>query len=185
MHSPVTPSQGREVLLAADELIITKTDTTGHITYANRVFMRIAGYGEAQLIGQPHNLIRHPDMPRGVYRMMWKTLQAGQEFFGVVKNYTSSGDYYWVFANITPDYGLDRSLQGYFSVRRQAARSAIETVQPVYAEMCQIEARHSKSEAPDASMDWLLNDLRQQGSNYESFVLKINASGIQCQGDGK
>lgn len=182
MSHPIRQHNGREVMLGPEELIITKTDPTGHITYANRVFMRIAGYGEEQLIGQPHNLIRHPDMPRGVYRMMWKTLQSGQEFFGIVKNYTSNGDFYWVFANITPDYGLDGSLQGYFSVRRQAARSAIGLVQPVYAEMCRIEAQHGKSEAPDVSMNWLLEQMRQQGTDYESFVLKINASAIQRQG---
>lgn len=82
------------------------------------------------------------------------------------------------FANITPDYGLDGSLQGYFSVRRQAARSAIDLVQPVYAEMCRIEAQHGKSEAPDVSMNWLLEQMRQQGTDYESFVLKINASAM-------
>jgi PAS domain S-box-containing protein len=182
MKHPELQHASREVSLGANELIITKTDTRGHITYANPVFMHIAGYTETQLLGQPHNIIRHPDMPRGAFRLMWKTLQAGSEFFGVVKNYTSDGNYYWVFANITPDYGPDQSLTGYFSVRRQADRKAIEAVQPVYAEMCRIESRHSKSEAADVSMNWLLEQMKQQGTDYEQFILGLNPSCFPAKG---
>ncbi|WP_293760389.1 PAS domain-containing protein [uncultured Aquitalea sp.] len=170
-NPPATGS--REVMLEPDELIITKTDPTGHITYANRIFMRIAGYSEDQLLGQPHNLIRHPDMPRGVYRLMWKTLQAGQEFFGVVKNYTSDGNYYWVLANVTPDYDSQRRLQGYFSVRRQPTRRAIDTVTPIYARMRDIEAAAGKAAAPDASLAWLQEELAKQGHTYDSFALTL------------
>jgi PAS domain S-box-containing protein len=181
MKHPELHHASREVLLGPNELIITKTDISGHITYANPVFMRIAGYSEVQLLGQPHNIIRHPEMPRGAFRLMWKTLQAGNEFFGVVKNYTSDGNYYWVFANITPDYGRDQALSGYFSVRRQADRKAIEAVQPVYAEMCRIESLHSKSEAPDVSMNWLLGQMQQQGTDYEQFILGLNPGCFQQQ----
>lgn len=170
---------GREIQLSPHELIITKTDTTGRITYANRVFMRIAGYAEHEVLGQPHNLVRHPDMPRGVYRLLWKTLQAGQEFFGLVKNYTANGDHYWVFANITPDYTADGRVAGYYSVRRLPARSAIDTVAPLYRQMCDIESRHGKIEAPDAAMAWLLQQLAARGESYEQFVMALNASVLQ------
>lgn len=173
MTTQIRPANGHEVQLEADELIITKTDSTGHITYANRVFMQLAGYPESALLGQPHNLIRHPDMPRGVYRLMWKTLQAGREFFGVVKNYTSSGNYYWVLANVTPDYDSQRKLQGYFSVRRPPGRHAVDTVIPIYARMCQLESTLNKASAPDASMEWLLSELQKQGHSYDSFVLSL------------
>lgn len=163
----------KEVQLEADELIVTKTDSTGHITYANRVFMQLAEYPESELLGKPHNLIRHPDMPRGVYRLMWKTLQAGREFFGVVKNYTASGNYYWVLANVTPDYDSKNKLEGYFSVRRPPGRRAVETVIPIYARMCQLESTLNKATAPDASMAWLLAELDKQGHSYESFVLSL------------
>jgi aerotaxis receptor len=183
MAAPAHSGPGREVFLGPDEMIITKTDSTGHITYANRVFMRIVGYAEHQLLGQPHNIIRHPDMPRGAFRLLWKTLQSGREFFGVVKNYTANGDFYWVFANITPDYGIDHTLQGYFSVRRQAEKSAIDVVAPVYAEMLRIEAAHSKAQAPDASMEWLVAELARQGTDYEGLMLKINANAFTRKGD--
>lgn len=167
---------GHEVSLNADQLIITKTDTKGLITYANRVFMDVAEYPLPQLLGQPHNLIRHPDMPRGVFRLMWKTLQEGKEFFGIVKNYTASGNYYWVLANITPDYSANHQLQGYFSVRRRPSRQAIDTVVPLYRQMCLIEQQTGKAQAPDTSMEWLLNSLREKSQNYKKFVLDLSFS---------
>lgn len=170
------PSGGQEILLAADDLIITKTDPTGHITYANRTFMRIAAFAEHELLGKPHNLIRHPDMPRGVYRLMWKTLQAGHEFFGLVKNYTSGGDFYWVFANITPDYTASHTLAGYYSVRRQPARSAIAAISPLYQQMRAIEARSGKADAPDASMQWLQQQVLASHSNYQQFALALQGA---------
>ena len=176
---------GREVQLQPKELIITKTDPKGHITYANRVFTRIAEYPEYELLGKPHNLIRHPDMPRGVFRLMWKTLQAGQEFFGIIKNYTASGDYYWVFANVTPDYGSDRKLAGYYSVRRPPARAAVEAVIPIYEQMRNIEERTGKAGAPDASMNWLLEEMKRQQVSYERFVLQINGNLHRHQGGAK
>jgi PAS domain S-box-containing protein len=173
MTGPLPVQSGREVNLGPDELIITKTDSSGHISYANRVFMRIVAMEEERLLGRPHNIIRHPDMPRGAFRLLWKTLQSGKEFFGVVKNYTATGDFYWVFANITPDLDIDGRLQGYFSVRRQATRRAIEAVEPVYAEMRRIEAGCGRAEAPDVSMNWLQETLLRQGTDYERFVLGL------------
>lgn len=164
---------GHEVTLQPSQLIVSKTDTTGHITYANRVFMEIAGYSSSELIGQPHNIIRHPDMPRGAFRLMWKTLQQGREFFAIVKNFTSKGDHYWVLANITPDYDNQNVLKGYFSVRRAPSRKVINTIIPVYAHMCQLERSMDKAHAPDASIAWLLEHLRQQGHTYESFILSL------------
>ncbi len=168
---------GREIQLQANELIVSKTDASGHITYANRVFMKLAGFAEHELLGMPHNLIRHPDMPRGVFRLMWKTLQDGKEFFGVVKNYTKNGDYYWVLANITPDYDHRGQLQGYYSVRRKPSREAVDTVTAIYAEMRAVEARCGKASAPDASVTWLVDTLAARKQNYDDFIhALINAS---------
>ncbi|WP_054285626.1 PAS domain-containing protein [Gulbenkiania mobilis] len=176
--APPNPAHSTEVSLQPGELIITKTDPKGLITYANRVFMRISGYAEHQLLGQPHNIIRHPDMPRGVYRMMWKTLQAGEEFFGVVKNYTIDGNYYWVLANITPDYDRKGQLQGYYSVRRRPSREAVEAASRLYAEMRAIEARTSKPAAPDASAAWLTEEVARTGQDYTSYILSLNAGAL-------
>ena len=165
----------KEIILPADDLIITKTDGRGQITYANRTFMRITGFGEKSVLGKPHNIIRHPDMPRGVFRLMWKTLASQREFFGFVKNYTVDGGFYWVFANVTPDMGADGKLKGYFSVRRSAPRAAVETISRLYAGMREVEARHGKAEAPDSSCQWLQDELSRQGAeSYEQFVIELN-----------
>ena len=103
----------KEITFSDNILIVSKTDLRGNITYANRHFMRISNFPEAALLGKPHNIIRHSDMPRGVYYAMWKTLKAKQEFFGFVKNLTADGDYYWVFANVTPDV-VDGKVEGFF-----------------------------------------------------------------------
>lgn len=166
----------KEILLSPDQMIVTKTDLKGQITYANRTFMEIADFQEHEVLNKPHNLIRHPDMPRGVFRLMWKTLQKRQEFFGVVKNYTSNHkEYYWVLANITPDFNNAGQLAGFYSVRRPASRAAIAALEPIYQQMRQIEAKLSKAEGPDASAAWLLEQVRMNGAtNYESFVMSLN-----------
>ena len=88
MKPRITPTN-IEHQLEADDFIVSKTDTRGRITYCNRIFMKIAGYSEAQLLGKQHNIIRHPDMPRSVFKMLWDTIEGGREFFGYVKNLRS------------------------------------------------------------------------------------------------
>ncbi|SEI37498.1 aerotaxis receptor [Allopseudospirillum japonicum] len=165
--------QENEVLLKDDELIITKTDLKGKITYANRAFMRIAGYYESQLIGQPHNIIRHPDMPKAVFRLLWKSIQSEQEFFGIVKNYVSNGDYYWVLANITPDYDSQGKVKGYYSVRRRPHPRAVERMKPLYKKMLEIESRQSGHPGIQASLDYLLEQVHAERKDYQSFVLSL------------
>ncbi|NLW06147.1 MAG: PAS domain S-box protein [Pseudomonadaceae bacterium] len=166
-------ARGQEVELCENEIIISKTDPKGRITYANRRFMQIAGYAEPELLGKPHNLIRHSDMPRGVFRFLWQTLQEKKEFFGYVKNLTSDGGFYWVLANITPDYRVDSSLAGYFSVRRRPNYQAIKQVSEWYKEMLKIEAAETPSRAPEASLLWLKDQVKQQGCSYNDLVTRL------------
>ncbi|MDT4330323.1 PAS domain-containing protein [Methylomonas sp. MS20] len=173
MKPAITPIN-QERKLAEDDFIVSKTDTAGRITYANRIFMEIAGYPEQELLGVQHNIIRHPEMPRGVFRFMWNTLKAGNEFFGFAKNLCSDGSFYWVFANITPDYDKNGKLQGYYSVRRNPPRSALEALIPVYQEMLAIEKASSVKDAPDKSLEYLLDFVQQTGAkNYDSLVLSL------------
>lgn len=92
MKPNITPNNN-ERRLGEDDFIVSKTDTSGRITYANHIFMDIAGYPEHELLGIQHNLIRHPDMPRGVFRFMWETLKAGNEFIGFAKNLCADGSF--------------------------------------------------------------------------------------------
>lgn len=166
-----------EIKLCEDEIIISKTDPKGRFTYANRRFMQIAGYSEPELLGKHHNLIRHPDMPKGVFRLLWQTLQAGKEFFGYVKNATSDGGFYWVFANITPDYKSDLTLAGYFSVRRRPNYQAVQQVSEWYKKMLAIEANETPSRAAEASLDWLKEQIKQQGCSYNELLTRLEEQG--------
>lgn len=172
MKARITPINN-EIQLADDEFIVSKTDTSGRITYANRTFMKIAGYGEKELLNVQHNIVRHPDMPRGAFRLLWKVLEDKQEFFAYVKNMCADGSYYWVFANITPDYDRNGDLKGYFSVRRKPKRSAIATIEPIYRELLQEEQRAGAKNAPDASIQLLQDKLKSLGTTYEQFILSI------------
>ena len=103
VNLPVTQ---REYEFPDDQLLVSTTDTKGVITHCNPAFMRVSGFDHSELIGQPHNLIRHPDMPRAVFKLLWDTLGEGKEIFAYVKNMTRNGDYYWVFAHVTPSYDI-------------------------------------------------------------------------------
>ena len=172
MKLNVTPTQ-RETVLGEDDLIISKTDKTGRITYVNRTFMRISQLNENELLGLQHNVIRHPDMPRGAFKLLWDTLGSGEEYFAYIKNICKDGGYYWVLANITPDYDNNGKVMGYFSVRRKPSRESINALVSVYKEMSAIEKQYSPKEALIHSKTFLDNFLASQGLDYNSFILKL------------
>lgn len=163
----------QEIRLGDDDIIVSKTDTKGQITYANRIFMKIAGYAEPELLGVPHNILRHPDMPRGVFKMMWATLQSGNEFFGYVKNQSKDGRFYWVLANVTPDRDAKGQLRGYYSVRRKPAAQAVATVMPIYQQMLDLERQAKGQEAMTRSLAHLERLLNAHGCDYTTFVLNL------------
>lgn len=170
VNSKVTPTS-EEIRMKDDDFIVSKTDVKGRITYCNEIFIRFSGYEEAELLDQPHNIIRHPDMPRSVYRLMWNTLQKKQEFFGIVKNLCKNGAYYWTFANVTPSLNAQSQLHGYYSVRRKPNAKLLQFLAPLYKQMVMEEAKHSSSQqAMDASIKILNDAIAQQGITYNEFI---------------
>ena len=115
--SHVRPT-GVERTFGEDEIIVSKTDAKGIIRYANGVFLRVSGYEEADVLGQPHNIIRHPEMPRCIFRLLWDTIASGEEIFAYVLNLAADGAHYWVFAHVTPSFGPRGEIIGYHSNRR-------------------------------------------------------------------
>jgi PAS domain S-box-containing protein len=174
--STITPRQ-QQRSLEEEEIIVSKTDTKGKILYVNRSFMRISGFAEPELLGQPHNIIRHPDMPRGVFKLMWDTLQSGNEFFGYVKNLCKDGSYYWVIANVTQEKDATGALRGYYSVRRRPADEAVRMIEPVYADMLAIEARAHNRNTVVESLECLQRKLDELRCSYTSFVLQLENRG--------
>jgi len=172
MKQGITPVS-RERIMREEDFIVSKTDAKGRITYANRIFMEFAGYRESELLGVQHNIIRHPDMPRAVFKLMWETLQAGQEFFGYVKNMASDGSFYWTFANVTPTCDERGSTVGYYSVRRRPKKDAVAYFDPLYAEMVAREKADGPKTAIDTSRQILAERFQPKGLSYEEFVLSM------------
>jgi PAS domain S-box-containing protein len=131
----------KETEVGEFDLIVSKTDTKGRITYANSAFQKISGFSEADLLGQPHNFIRHPDMPRAVFYHLWTYISQGEEVFAFVKNRTKSGGYYWVIAHVTPITSLETgAITGYHSSRRRVPKHVRSEVEALYAHLCSVEA---------------------------------------------
>ena len=172
MKLNVIPTQ-RETVLQENEMIISKTDTKGKITYINRTFMTISQLSEAETLAIQHNIIRHPDMPRGAFKMLWDNLQNGEEYFAYIKNLCKDGGYYWVLANITPDYDQQGKLLGYYSVRRRPSPEAIAVVTPIYKKMLEIESQHSPKEALVKSLEFLHGHLKDKGLTYNQFIYEL------------
>ncbi len=172
---PASPHPtGREITFPETDLIVSKTDARGRITYCNRVFLRVAGYEEHELLGAPHSIIRHPDMPRCAFKLLWDTIGAGQEIFAYVKNMARSGDHYWVFAHVTPSLDGDGKLLSYHSNRRTPKRSAVAAIEPIYRDLLAIENGHADRKAGmHAAFDHLVGLLSSKGITYDRFVLAL------------
>jgi aerotaxis receptor len=121
-------------------VIISQTDLRGVIVYANQMFCEISGYTADELVGQPHNIIRHPDMPKAAFAKMWQTISSGQVWNGLVKNLRKDGLYYWVDTEILPIRNDEDELTGYIAARRPASRKNISEIQENYSRMLELEA---------------------------------------------
>jgi PAS domain S-box-containing protein len=163
----------QERVMRDGDFIISKTDLKGRITYCNRIFIEFSGFSEQELLGAQHNIVRHPDMPRGVFKFLWDTVQAQKECFAYVKNMSRDGAYYWVFANITPNLDASGVAEGYFSVRRKPAKGAVAAMSDLYQSMLAEERRAGPKDACAASLALLTQVLSQKGVSYEKFILSL------------
>ena len=158
-----------EKVLGADDFIVSKTDLKGKIIYCNEIFAKMAGYSFDELIGANHNLIRHPDMPKVAFKILWDLIQSKKEFFGFVKNLCADGGYYWVFAYITPDLDQHGNIISYTSVRRKMSDSAKEAVAPLYNQLLKAE----RSGGVSASQQLLEKLLKEKNMSYNQLVISL------------
>lgn len=166
---------GKERFFEEKELIVSKTDLTGRITYANDVFMKLAGYKEEDLINAPHSLIRHPFMPRAVFKLLWDTLAAKKEIFAYVVNQSKGGDYYWVFAHVTPSFDANGNVIGYHSNRRVPERRILDqTIIPLYTKLLEVEEKPAnRKEGMNLAFGAVVDLLKQKGVSYEELVFSL------------
>ena len=175
MALPPQSLTGVERFLGEEEIIVSKTDLKGRVTYANDVFLRMAGYEESEIIGKAHSIIRHPEMPRAVFKLLWDTIQSGKEIFAYVVNRSKNGDHYWVFAHVTPTFDARGQIISYHSNRRCIDRRALKTIVPLYAELRAIEQRHGADwrGGMQAAVVHLTRQLETIGKPYDEFIFSL------------
>jgi len=166
---------GVERTFEPDEIIVSKTDLSGKITYGNRTFYQLAGLGEKDCLGVQHNLIRHPDMPRAVFELLWKTIAGGDEIFAYVVNRSANGDHYWVFAHVTPSRGASGDIVGYHSNRRVPNRKVLnEHIIPLYRQLLEIE---KKADSPktglENSFNTVVNLLKEKNMGFNELMFSL------------
>ncbi len=140
INKPIT---NVEYVVKEGEVILSKTDVKGLITYVNDTLCRITGFTQDDLIGQPHNIFRHPDMPAPAFEDLWNTIQSGKNWRGLVKNRCKNGDYYWVDASVTPSYE-NGQMVGFTSYRVKPAQGAVKAADKLYCDWREGRARHLK-----------------------------------------
>jgi len=160
----------KEKVFDKNTLLVTKTDLKGIITYANRHFMNIVGLNEDGLIGKPHNIIRHPDMPKIIFQFLWEYIQDEREIHAYVKNICADGSFYWVLANVTPSFNFTtQKVIGYHSARRTPSEKALAIIIPLYKQLLLAE----KKGGIQASQKIFNALLKEKGIQYDEFILSI------------
>lgn len=158
-----------ERMMNENDFIVSKTDTRGKITYCNKIFINMAEYTEDELIGAPHNIIRHPDMPQAVFKLLWDRIQNKEEVFAYVLNQTKKKNEYWVFANVTASLDTRGNIIGYYSVRRKPNAQALSIIKPLYKKMLEAE----KQGGVQASTKILMDVLEDKGVSYDELIISI------------
>ena len=156
-----------EIKLDKKKIIVSKTDPKGYITYANDVFCEVSGYSQEELIGTNHNIVRHPDMPKIAFKLMWDRINQGKNFKAVVKNLAKDGRYYWVITDFEPLYDAAKGVIIEHTAYRMAApRKAIEIMEPIYKKLLEIEAKSGM----EGSGEYLNGFLEANNISYDEFV---------------
>jgi PAS domain S-box-containing protein len=169
MKKPHTTPTNEETILKDGEFIVSKTDLKSRITYGNQYFISISGWSEEELLGKPHNILRHPDMPQCAFKMLYELIENGKEFFGFVKNLKKDGGYYWVFANITPSFDTNGKMVGYYSVRRKPREGFKKIIEPLYKSLKDVEADGGMNQ----SYEIVQNLLKEKHLTFNELMLGI------------
>jgi PAS domain S-box-containing protein len=158
-----------EIKFSKKKFIVSKTDVRGIITFVNKNFCEVSGYTEDELIGAPHNIIRHPDMPRAIFFLIWSSLLRGEPVSGVVKNLAKSGKYYWVIADFDVKKDANGNIKSLIAFRRSAPQQVIDVMEELYATMLSIE----KKRGMEGALAYLEAYLEEKGMTYEEFLVDL------------
>lgn len=160
----------KEVSWDKTKTIMSKTDRFGTIEYANEVFIDVSGYEDYELMSQPHNIIRHPDMPKVIFKVLWDNLKKGNNYHAIVKNLAKSGRYYWVITDFDISKDEKGNIVNYFARRKAVPQEVItKHIEPLYKRLLQIETASSM----EASEKYLIGYLEEQNKTYVDFIMEI------------
>jgi PAS domain S-box-containing protein len=164
IYRPIAIDQ--EIIFNKKKFIVSKTDIKGNILFVNKNFCDISGYSEEELIGSPHNISRHPDMPQAIFFLIWNSLLRGEPVSGVVKNLAKSGEYYWVISDFDVKKDERGDIQSFTSFRRAAPKQVIDAISELYETMLKIEKKHGM----EGSLSYLEAFLEEKGVGYDEFL---------------
>ena len=163
-----------EHILKNIDIVVSKGNEAGDITYANPIFVKLSGYTMGELLDKPHSILRHPDMPKLIFKFLWDNLKAGNDVFAFVKNRSKDGGFYWVLAHVRVAENPDGSFRNYVSTRKMMTAKAREVIEPLYAKM--LEAENASGMA--GSLKVLEKFLSDNGASLATFnetMKKLNS----------
>ncbi|SNR42548.1 PAS domain-containing protein [Flavobacterium sp. ov086] len=167
-----TPSD-REVDWNKNKVLLSKTDTKGTILYANEDFIDVSGYDEFELIGQPHNIIRHPDMPKVIFKFLWDSIKSNRNIHAIIKNMSKTGRYYWVVTDFKIIADGDGEIVGYFGTRKSVPEEVVtKFIEPLYKKLVHIE----EASGLHASEEYLIGFLEERKKSYMEYIDNIIAT---------
>ncbi|WP_134341703.1 PAS domain-containing protein [Flavobacterium psychrophilum] len=160
----------KEVAWDKTKIIMSKTDLYGTIEYVNEVFTDVSGYEDCELISKPHNIIRHPDMPQIIYKILWDNIKQGNQFHGIIKNLAKSGRYYWAITDFEYVMDENNNVIKYIARRKAVPQDVItKHIEPLYRRLLQIE----QVSGVDASENYLIGFLEESGVNYVDLITNL------------
>ena len=168
-----TPTDVEHEVTSVD-MIVSKADEAGNITYTNPIFMKISGYTQGELLDQPHSILRHPDMPKVIFKYLWDNLKAGKDVNAFVKNLCKDGGFYWVCAQVRVANNPDGSFRNYVSTRKLMSEGARKVIEPLYAKLLEIEKSDGVEASEKALMDWLAEN-GQSPETFNKYMCDLNA----------
>lgn len=155
-----------EIKCATQQVIVSRTNTEGNIVYCNPTFLEINGFKSSEIIHQPHSMVRHPDMPQTIFRVIWSIIAQGMSIQAVIKNQTNTGEYYWTLMTIKPQKDRDNKIISYVAYGKQAPDAVIKQIKPLYNILAEIEHEINI----DAALKYLESHLKEEGMNYAQYM---------------
>jgi len=159
------------------DLIVSKSDKEGNITYVNPVFVKISGYSQATLLERPHSVLRHPDMPKVIFHYLWQNIKEAHEVYAYIKNRCADGGYYWVLANVKMAKNPDGSFRNYLSTRRSITKNAKKKISAFYEQLLEIEKTKGYNYSKESFYSFLDKNNIKDVKLFNEYMKKLNTQG--------